>query len=384
MAMLFTSLFFAYRVVSAQRKDCVVITHMVILIVVIVIFALFVRRTVYDDIVRMTNEMIASQQQGIGFFWRIPTYRVSPLSGVLLYVVGQTHWYALMQGIAAAVYYGSICVIVWTLYKYLTVNRLTVFFVAVLLVSFSNFPAIIFGIRSWMALSLGAAAVLYYELAGKHFIPCVVIAVVAALIHFQAWSIVVIYALAVYCGSVIRRIACMICALYGWVTVPLTAVLHALFPSSVLFADLYDKAGYYFIGGRNFQLYVSVPQLIFYYSSVIVAAAALMYCRKFVMLDELRQYSLSGSYWYFAVGYLCACIGSLPSGTPITRFAPTLFLIATPAFALMLDHARTANSQGKVCAPFQVRVDAMIFPLSVLLVLLYCFSLSWTTQSLLV
>ena len=201
----FASLFFLYQAAPVSKKDHVVVAHVLIFVVLMVLFALFIKRTLYDDIVRMTNEMIASQKQGISFFWQIPTYRISPLSGVLLYVVGQTHWYALMQGIAAAVYYGSLCCIVWTIYRYLSVSRSTVFMVAVILVAFSNFPAIIFGIRSWMALSLCVAAVVYYQLAHRRFVLCEVVAIIGCLVHFQAWSIIVIDVLTVYCGKLIRN-----------------------------------------------------------------------------------------------------------------------------------------------------------------------------------
>lgn len=316
------------------------IFFLVFLTIVMIVLSITIRRTIYDDIERMTQEMIASNTEGIAYFFKYPTYRISPLSAITLYLIGLTHQYYLAQGFAALCFYSSLCFIAWTLYKYSKYTILPTYLALMLVFFYPLYPSIIFGVRSWSATSICIALIIYMEYAHKKKITCAVLILVACLFHIQAAFVLFIYLISKLNGYILYLIQ-IILVLYGWVAVPISSIAYSVLPDNVFIHDIHDKISYYFIGGSNYTVYTSGMQIAFSIAIPFTLAIAFFFY-KFILQKITNRITqekllLSNSYEKFLITFFCFYIGSLASFTSLSRYAAIMFLLCFPLFVNLIN-----------------------------------------------
>lgn len=323
---------------NAMSRNKVFLAHCSLIVIVMVIWSMTIKRTLFDDIERITAEMIESQTKGIEYLFSIPTYRISPLSALVIYIIGQTHQYYLLQGIAALLYYGSISFLFWTIYKTLKVDYRAIYSIYLLVIAFSNFPAIVFGVRNSPAIALCISSIVCYELTKNKPILYFGVAFLGCLFHFQAWIILLVYIMSVKTNGIIRRLFYFACSIYGFIAVPLAEIFYLLVPNNTFVHDIRDKVNYYFWGGKNFTIYVSPKQLMRAYAIVLLCIFSLILFNKIKKKFSSKNDLLLTNLNHYSSGTGFICVGSLPGGTPITRFSSVFFLSSVVLFVFNIDY----------------------------------------------
>lgn len=296
------------RFIARTKKIYLALMFVLILVLISLIYA-HISCDRYVDTIRMDQEMTQSLAQGPSILFT--KYSLNPLSAVLLYLVALTHNYALLPCIAGVIFWGCLFYCIWGSRDLASPGSLI--FSLLFTLCFLNLAAVADNIRFPIASILFCTSVIDYFFINHKILRAILLDVIACLVHFSLWPLLVIFLVSIYCTKKI----CTIVGIASLGYFPLIGIL------SSAIASINPALGY------KIQLYF-IPDGQYYFSGnsieqTLFNVLGLVYAITINCLWHRKNPS-SKKYEQFFLMSLFLALGSFPSNGTFSRLAPLLII----------------------------------------------------------